>query len=721
MKQKIKQYINYSGNKKYRSLIFSLSAFSFLVVSIMMLSLYISKQLEKDAKIINTAFEQTSLLNQLVSDLYIINSQYNTGKASSFTLEHLGDKIALIDQRILAFKNGGKLPIVSTEANNDSAFITIAPTTDKDLLKHINTIDPLWAEYKRRVNPVLSLTTQKTDGLFNRYQFYGSVLHKQGAIHGLNRINLHTKTDQFALQLQQKSNERAEFLRLTQIAGILITALSLALILFFVIRQLRRSDKSLESAREEAKGILNTVQEGLFLIHKDRTVGSEYSSELESILETNDISGREISAMLGEFLSEKDTKNLDSFIKSLFNAKVVATLIMDLNPLKNIKVKLEDKDGTLKEKHLSFSFYRVIKQGAISDILVSTKDVTDHILLQQTLTKTKNKNEEQVKDLVTLIKIAPSTLQGFFSHSATIIKQMNNLLKEQVTSRQDFQSKIYNIAMLIHTLKGDASAIGLKMIAERAHTFEDELERLKNSPQLKGISFLPLTIQLEELISSIEDIAKLTKKIQEFGSHLPDSNQKPLAQAKATPDPWLHLNALTHDMAIQYNKKVDLITCGLSEVKINSSTKNLLNSVFIHLIKNSLVHGIELPEERIRRTKSDKGRIDIRALELPDGTLEVIVRDDGKGLDTVSIAKKLVEKGIATVQEIQTWTSVEVNKYIFEPGFSTANVDLNAGRGVGLASIYSSIKKMGGTLRVQQQTNRYCQFSILLPLAAQQK
>jgi|GEM_PF-2882173 len=704
-----------SDYRKYRSLILSLSLFSLLVVSIMMLSLYVSNQLEKDTKIINTAFEQTSLLNKAVSDLYIINSQYNNGQGSSFSQKRLQDTVQLLDERVIAFKDGGPLPVVSAGSFNELDIIIIEPQKDAELAQQINTIWILWNEYKQRVSPALDLNQRVANSAFDRYQFYGSVLHRQGAIRGLNRINLHNLTDKFALKLQEQSDAKVNFLRLVQVLGIIITGLSLVLILFFIVRQLRRSDTELENAREEAKGILNTVQEGLFLIHKDNTIGSEYSSELESILETSSISGRNISEILGSIISEKDTKNLDSFIKSLFNPKVVAKLIMDLNPLKQLQVKLENTDGVIEDKYLSFNFYRVIKKGVISDILVSAKDITDKILLQKKLAVTENKNEEQVTNLISIMKVNPETLRLFLTNGASIIKKINGVLKTQSSSKEDFYEKINKMFISIHTLKGESSAIQLQSITEQAHDFENELEKLKQVTQLKGMSFLPLTIKLEKLITSVEDIAELSQKMRDFGQ----SSQTTTSAMASNNNGWEHLYNLTQDMAAQYNKKVDLVMRGLSEVSLNSTLRKPLNSILVHLIKNSLVHGIETPLERLKKAKSEFGRIDISVAMLSDSTLEVVIRDDGRGLDSNKIARQLVENGIASKEEIQQWSSIDINKHIFTSGFSTANLDMNAGRGIGLAAIYDTICTLGGTLKVKQSTDQYCQFSIFFPPSAQ--
>jgi signal transduction histidine kinase len=703
-----------TGYKKYRFLIVSLSLFSMLVVSIMMLSLYVSNQLEKDTKIINTAFEQTSLLNKTISELYIINGQYNTGQASSFAQNKLQKSTELLNARFLAFKDGGALPVVSIGKFNKLDTVTINAPSDPELARRINDVWPLWQEFQRRTRPALNPSAQPKDtkAYFNKYQFYGSVLHDQGAISGLSRLGLRGLTDQFALLLQQKSDKQVTLLRAVQIAGIIITALSLVLILFFIVRQLRRSDSELENAREEARGILNTVQEGLFLVHKDRAIGSEYSNELESILGIEDIAGRDISEVMENIISAKDVKNIDIFLNSLFNPKVVAKLIMSLNPLKELHVQIDNLDGTIQEKYLSFSFYRVTKSGVISDILISVKDITDKILLQNKLEITENKNEEQVKTLIALMKINANTLKLFLSNSTKSLGRINKILKEQVSGKEDFNKKINDIFVHIHTIKGEASAVNLKIISEKAHIFEDELEKLKTIENLDGMSFLPLTVQLEYLISYVESLSEISQKM--YGLNAEGASQT----SPTNKTEWNHLKNLAAETAKEYKKKAYLVTSGLSEIQLNDQRKQQLNAVFVHLIKNSLVHGIELPSERLSSAKPGSGRIDISAVELPNGGLEINVRDDGRGIDSRIVARKLVDKGIASEVEIANWSSTQINKHIFSSGFSTANVDMNAGRGVGLRAVYEMVKTMGGNLKVKQQVNKYCQFSIYLPPSA---
>ncbi len=715
-------------SSKYRSLIISIVLFSLLVLGIMSLSFYISSQLEKDTKVINTAFEQTSLINQVTSDLYIINSQYNAGEAYNFAQERLQKVMELIDARMQTFKNGGNLPVVGLGLNSDLELLPIDGPVDSQGRNLMNDMLGVWTEYKRRIEPVLNFKRQIGDNqaFAQRYQFYGSIMWKQGAINGLNNMNLHFDTDRYAIYLQELSNRKLSILRMAQIAGAIITALSLLFILFYFIRQLRKTDFALEKAREEANGILSTVREGLFLVNEDRIIGSEYSDELEQILETDDIAGQELSEMLKRVVTGTDLNNVNTFIKVLFDPKVVEDLIGSLNPLKQVSVNIEKDGGSFETKHLSFNFFRVMARGKIHDILVSVSDVTDKVRLQEQLETTKSEGEQQIEMLISFMNANPAMLKEFLDDSSTGLTQINEILKDTVSGKADFRAKIDKIFVQIHKIKGEAGAIDLSAFAEKAHDFESDLQDLKYVTDIKGMDFLPLTIKLDQLISYTDTLKGLSSRlgVSTADSLLSSASDKSTDKAKKqradkAPDTskqdWAHLSKLVDDVASDYNKDVDFVVSGLSEIPMNADYKSVINGFCVQLLRNCLAHGIETPEEREGMRKSAKGRIDLRAAELPDGSIELVVRDDGRGFNDALIAKRLVDKGVVSEDEISTWSRDEIIKHVFSQGVSTADVGMHAGRGVGLNVINEGIRKVGGKLRLKQVMDKFCQFEIVLP------
>jgi len=146
-------------------------------------------------------------------------------------------------------------------------------------------------------------------------------------------------------------------------------------------------------------------------------------------------------------------------------------------------------------------------------------------------------------------------------------------------------------------------------------------------------------------------------------------------------------------------------------------TKRLIyNDISIQLIRNSLVHGIETTADRKKKSKNETGRIDLRVAKLSDGSVELIVRDDGQGLNLDKIREKVISLGQATEEEIAEWPENKIVNMAFQSGFSTAEeTTMHAGRGIGLDIIRDRVKELGGKLRLRQMTEKFCQFEIILP------
>ncbi|MGH1543542.1 MAG: ATP-binding protein [Arenicella sp.] len=701
--------VNTSG--KYHSLVGSIILFSVLVLSIMSLSFYISNQLDKDNKIINTAFDQTSLVNLVISDLYIIRGKYNAGEPYSEEQERLRETVGLIDSRMQVFNQGGELLTVSTGNVDEGDYLNIDAINDNKGVGIINGTISVWEDYKRRIRPVFSLSGKGSGEVAlsaaQDYQFQGSILWN---ISGLSKVKLDSYTDNIALHLQELSDEKLGVLRLAQIVGMVVTALSLLFIVFYFIRRLSSTDFELEKARQETNGILNTVREGLFLVDEQRIISNEYSNEMEEIFETNNIGGREFTDLLGKIVSPTDLENMKTFVEVLFDPKVIENLIGNLNPLKQIKVSLENSEGVLEDKHLSFNFFRVISRGKIRNVLVSVSDISDRVRLQQELESNRSESEQQIEMLVSFMNANPAALNSFLDNSASSLQQINEILKTPVSGKADFRAKVDQIFIQIHKTKGDASAIGLEAFAEKAHELESTLHDMKYITDIKGMDFLPLTILLDQLISYTDTLKNLSTR-----RGLQEVMQDDIDQVQQSEQEWQHLAKLVNDVASDCKKEVRFVTSGLSEMTLNDEYKDLINSFCVQLLRNSLVHGIETPEERLQHNKPKSGRIDLRASKLPDGSIELILRDDGRGFDDKKIAENLVAKGSISSEEIAGWQPDQIVKHVFSQGISTADVGMHAGRGVGLNVITEGVRQFGGKLKLQQAVGKFCQFEMTLP------
>ena len=174
-------------------------------------------------------------------------------------------------------------------------------------------------------------------------------------------------------------------------------------------------------------------------------------------------------------------------------------------------------------------------------------------------------------------------------------------------------------------------------------------------------------------------------------------------------------NRLAREIAKKVNKKIRLETTG-QELKLDRIILNYLNDILIHLVRNSIDHGLESTEERIKLGKDPTGTIKIAA-EHKSNKAIFRISDDGKGIDQEVIVNKIIEKKIISKEEANLLTKEQIIDYIFHPGFSTKeNVSDISGRGVGMDVVKNTIQKLGGGITISTEKNKGTTFKITLPL-----
>ncbi|MBU1039944.1 MAG: chemotaxis protein CheA [Proteobacteria bacterium] len=170
---------------------------------------------------------------------------------------------------------------------------------------------------------------------------------------------------------------------------------------------------------------------------------------------------------------------------------------------------------------------------------------------------------------------------------------------------------------------------------------------------------------------------------------------------------------LVRDLSSELGKEIELVTRG-EETELDKTVLERLGDPLVHLIRNSIDHGIDSPEERRAAGKRPEGQI---LLEAVHSGSEVLIRitDDGKGMDSDAIRRKAVEKGL--IAEDADLSEQEALKLIFQPGFSTAAKVTNiSGRGVGMDVVHRAIDSLRGVIEVQSTRGKGTTITIRLPL-----
>lgn len=172
-------------------------------------------------------------------------------------------------------------------------------------------------------------------------------------------------------------------------------------------------------------------------------------------------------------------------------------------------------------------------------------------------------------------------------------------------------------------------------------------------------------------------------------------------------------NRLVRDLSHTLGKKIDLVTEG-AETELDKTVIEKLNDPLVHLIRNSIDHGLEMPEERKSAGKKETGTITLSARHSGDSVL-IQITDDGRGIDPEKVRKKAVEKGL--IAETAELTPKEACELILAPGFSTAEAVSNiSGRGVGMDVVKKNIEALKGSLDISSEKGSGTVISLKLPL-----
>ena len=246
--------------------------------------------------------------------------------------------------------------------------------------------------------------------------------------------------------------------------------------------------------------------------------------------------------------------------------------------------------------------------------------------------------------------------------------------------------------------------------------FASELSEIDNKNN--SLSFIPkyqtdinmglekIAIHNANLQKNIEDLEVLSSRLQSGAMNfrmLPISNL------------FNRFPAQVRDIARQIGKKVELKIQG-GETELDKILINQLADPLLHLIRNSIDHGIETDQQRVAINKNEIGQINLSAYYLGSNAI-IEIEDDGRGIDGDIIIAKAVEKNLLSKEQASELSEKEIFDLIFEPGFSSAEqVTELSGRGVGMDVVKTSINQMQGSIRVESKVDHGTKITLRLPL-----
>ncbi len=212
-----------------------------------------------------------------------------------------------------------------------------------------------------------------------------------------------------------------------------------------------------------------------------------------------------------------------------------------------------------------------------------------------------------------------------------------------------------------------------------------------------------------------KDLSLLTELLEETHKIVSSMQLKIMDMRKVSAgDALKKLPRSVRDLALDLKKEVKLEMTG-TDLRIDHSIANVLSTALIHVVRNSVDHGIELPDERLRKGKKREGQIIISVAEKNDSII-ISLKDDGAGINSKRIKDKLIKNGSDPIV-VATMPDSAIFNTIFESGFSTAQTVTNvSGRGVGMDMVKSSVEGLKGSIQVDSQLGLGTTFDITIPI-----
>jgi two-component system chemotaxis sensor kinase CheA len=256
-----------------------------------------------------------------------------------------------------------------------------------------------------------------------------------------------------------------------------------------------------------------------------------------------------------------------------------------------------------------------------------------------------------------------------------------------------------------------AADSGQKKIGASIKVDVEKLDALVNA--VGELVIMQSLVRQNRLVSRIAD-PKLTKDFSQL-TRITSELQRTAMSMRMVPikQTFDKMIRLVRDLSKKSGKKVDLIMEG-ADTEID---RNMVDSIYdplVHMMRNSVDHGISPPADREKVGKPETGTVFLRAYQ-KGGSMMIEIEDDGEGLNTQKIRKKAIERGL--ISESENLSDFELNNLIFLPGFSTADKITDvSGRGVGMDVVKKAVEKLRGKVEVQSQSGKGSLFMIRLPL-----
>ena len=524
----------------------------------------------------------------------------------------------------------------------------------------------------------------------------------------------------------------------------------------------RKVEQRTESLKEKTNDIVNMMKnlnQGLFTILPDGKVHSEYSSYLRVLLETDQISGELFSDLLFSDcdIEYDQVRQIESAVNAVIGDEEM-TFVLNKHILISEYLRTK-KDGSI--CYVELDWNPIIVDDVIEKIMVTVRDVTKVKTLQA-------QAEEKERELVAvghLLHIGKEPCFQFVASSQNVLISVQKALGPTSVPTAE---ALHDVLRSLHTLKGNSRTLSFTSISNSIHNAESLLAKVEGFSGDDGSKWLTLKIELRDILSQVSDEIDYYSRVAEeklnweksslntADNTLVLSSYNQLMSKSSTAYNELNKSNMSKeskDVLIQVarisqricapslidiikplknslsslseelSKPSPIVELDIDDIHIKQTYCEKLSTVFLHILRNSLDHGIESESERIENNKFKAGKISI-AGRFFGNSLSISIQDDGRGMALDNIKKHQVfnqgKDGVDVSDQ-------DLANSIFCAGVSTSeNITEISGRGIGMDVVKHMLREIGANIQIHftsEKVDGYRQFSteIILPQSVYEK
>lgn len=518
-----------------------------------------------------------------------------------------------------------------------------------------------------------------------------------------------------------------------------------------MIEKIQENSAQLKQKTADIQAMLQNMQQGILTVVEGGVVHAEYSAYLETIFETSDIAGRDLMALVF------DDSNIGSDARSQVDAAVHACLgedSMNFEFNEHLLVNEVAKrmpDG--RDKWLDLSWSAITDEtDTVVRLMLCVRDVTEI----RELTAQAGEQQRRLEMIGEILSISQDKFHDFVHSAKGFLSENERMIRQHERADHSIVAALFRN---MHTIKGNARTYSLQHLTNIVHEAEqayDSLRRADGGPEWNRDALMDDLARVRDAVEHYATINAVTlgrsgEAVQGADflmverAHISESLRMLDGADPANASDWHAARDAVRRMlsqlgtqgigdalggvieslpslAAELGKPAPVVHIDSHGHRVRSEIAATLKNVFMHLLRNSMDHGIESSDERRAAGKAASGTIDI-AVGVGGGELWFVLSDDGRGLALDRIRSIARERGWIDADHDAALSDEEVAELIFRPGFSTASaVTEVSGRGVGMDAVRNFLKRDGGDIALRFTDDRvgapYRAFETIVSLPA---